>query len=480
MDKVKGRKVYERKDAAGTGTKTLEPEVFEAVTKEIKEMGENTKALVESMKTEHKKLTSKLEATDKKLDALDEAEFSKRAEDVLTKQEALEKSTTERLDAIDMAIQRGMPGGGDTANDQKDLELAIDYKMSCMIGQHKLGTTQTRADVEALTDLAEFRLMLKAFDVYLRKDERALSQVQDKLLQESKLLSVASDPDGGIFVMPQLSSRIIERIREMDPIRELATVEVIGTDALEIHEDLDEASDAWESETVATDETGTPKMNKKRIPVHIQSARPRATQQLLDDASVNIEQWLAKKVTKKFARSEAATFVTGTGVGRPRGFLTYPNWAAEGVYEFGKVEQINMGHASELTTDGLIDLLYSLLEDYHAGATWLLNRLGVRDTMKLKDGDGQYIWRPGLQAGQPSVILGVPLRMSTTVPTVASDALAVVLADWAEAYTIVDRQGISVLRDPYTVKPLVEFYTRKRVGGDVANFQAIKIGKVSA
>jgi HK97 family phage major capsid protein len=477
MNRLHKKPVYERKDAAGGTKATNEPEIFEQVQKEIKAIGDNTKELVDSMMADHKALTAKVDAMGDKASAYDLEEFSKRAEGLLSKQEALEdaeKKMTDRMDALDLAMQRGMPGGGDSSNDQKDLEDAIEHKIVCLAGQGKLGTMDTRADVAATVVLEDFKELKKAFNKYLRKDDRSLSA------DEVKLMTVASDPDGGYWVMPTMSSRIVERIREMDPIRELASVETIGTDALEMTADLDEADDGWESETVAISETGTPTINKIRIPVHIQSARPRASQQLLDDASINIEQWLANKVTRKFARTEAAAFVTGTGVGRPRGFLTYPAWAVAGTYEFGKIEQINMGHASELTTDGLIDVLYSMVEDYHTGSTWLMNRLGVRDVMKLKDGDGQYIWRPGLQAGQPATILANPVRMSTTVPVVAANALAVLLADWAEAYLIVDRQGISVLRDPYTVKPLVEFYTRKRVGGDVVNFQAIKIGKVSA
>ena len=112
--------------------------------------------------------------------------------------------------------------------------------------------------------------------------------------------------------------------------------------------------------------------------------------------------------------------------------------------------------------------------------TWLTNRLNVRDIMKLKDGDGQYIWRAGITEGQPSMLLGLPIRMSTTVATAAASALAIYLADWKESYLIVDRQGINILRDPYTASPFIRFYTRKRVGADVINYQSLKIGKIAA
>jgi HK97 family phage major capsid protein len=139
-----------------------------------------------------------------------------------------------------------------------------------------------------------------------------------------------------------------------------------------------------------------------------------------------------------------------------------------------------MGHATALTADGLIDVKFSLVEDYLTRGTWLANRLTVADIMQLKDGNGQYLWRAGLEPSQPSVLLGLPIRMSTTMPVVAANALSIALAEWSEAYMIVDRLGISVQRDPYTAKPMVEFYTRKRVGGDVINYEAIIIGKVAA
>jgi len=108
-----------------------------------------------------------------------------------------------------------------------------------------------------------------------------------------------------------------------------------------------------------------------------------------------------------------------------------------------------------------------------------MNRLTVAAAMQLKDGQGNYIWKPGLAEERHSTILGLDVRMATTMPTVAANALSVAIADWSEAYMVVDRLGITIQRDPYTQKPMIEFYTRKRVGGDVINFQAIKLGVIS-
>ena len=189
----------------------------------------------------------------------------------------------------------------------------------------------------------------------------------------------------------------------------------------------------------------------------------------------SIETWLSNKCADKFNRTESAAFVTGNGVGKPRGFLTYANGTS-----WGQVEQVNMGAAAALTADGFYSVKYALIEQYLNRATWLMNRSTFAAALKLKDGSGNYLWQPSYQLGQPSTLIGLPVRMGTTMPAVAAGALSVALADWQEAYMIVDRIGISLLRDPYTVKPVIEYYFRKRVGGDVTNYTAIKLGKISA
>jgi HK97 family phage major capsid protein len=318
--------------------------------------------------------------------------------------------------------------------------------------------------------MEKFNSYKDAFISHLRLDEKHVSP------EQYKELSVGIDPDGGYTVTPEMSSRIIEKLRESDPIRELATVENISTDALEYLVDYGEMGAGWEGETESGDKTDTAELKKKRIPVHIMYAKPRATQQLLEDSSINIEQWISRKIAEKFSRLEGAAFVEGDGIGKPRGFLTYANGTS-----WGQVEQINMGAAAALTADGFIKIKYSLQEFYLNTGVWLLNRTALRDAMMLKYGTGEYIWKPSLLSSDPvSTILGSAVRMSTSMPAVAANALSVAYSDWKEAYSIVDRLGITIQRDPYTVKPYVEFYTRKRLGGDVVNFDAIKLGKISA
>lgn len=309
-----------------------------------------------------------------------------------------------------------------------------------------------------------------AFNSFMRKDERKLTA------DEFKALSVGSDPDGGFVVHPDMSGRIVTRVFETSPMRAYASVQVISTDALEGVFDLDEAAAAWVAETQSRAETATPKLGTWRIPVHELAAQPAATQKILDDAEINMEAWLADKVADKFARSEAAAFVNGTGVGQPRGFLTYD----AGTTLPGTIEQfpstVNGGFAAAPNGgDVLIDALYGLKAQYRANATWFMNRATTKLVRKLKDSDGAYLWSPGIAAGQPATLLGYPVAAFEDMPDPATGSRSIAVGDMRAAYQIVDRAGIRVLRDPFTAKPFVLFYSTKRVGGDVVNFEALKI-----
>jgi len=456
----------------------LTKDVVEEVKKGIESIGAMSKENKEEIGKMHNQFKQILEKQGD-VDPITKEQLDKLAADVTTRHDAMDLATTatnERMDAIEVAAKR-IGNLGSTGNAAEDRKLIVDYmqmeKSFAAAGQRKLHYRDV-LEMEKAPKLEKFAEYKDAFYEYLQVDEKSMSAESYKSLQ------VGIDVDGGYTVTPFMSNRISQRLFETDPIRQLASIETIGTDAYEMFLDDDEAGAEWEGETKQNDNEETPKMAKKRIPVHIMATHPKMTQMLIDDSNINIESWLSNKVADKFSRTEAASFVTGDGVGKPTGFGTYSAWAVNGTYERGKIEQTNMGHATQFTTDGLQDVKYSMIEQYLNRGTWLTNRLNVRDIMKLKDGDGQYIWRDGITEGQPATLLGLPIRMSTTVATAAASALAIYLADWRESYLIVDRQGINVQRDPYTKKPFIEFYTRKRVGGDVINYQSIKIGKVAA
>lgn len=476
----------ERKTDPNGKQTTLEPEVVKAVQDEVKKLGDNTKANFEELQksyTELKHIVDTAMKDDKKfedLDAQTKEKLTKFGEEISTRQEELDKKVDEaqaaskviettlnsRMDEIDIAMQR-VPKGMILPDQKEAAEMALAFQIAALSAKNKDGVKQEMIDALE-PDVDAYAEYVKTLNCFFRKDEKLLTP------EQLKLLYVGSDPDGGYTVTPAMSAKIITRLFELDPIRGLAATETITTGALEWMVDWDEAGWGWEAETESGDETDTPKWYKKRIPVHVMYAKPRASQTLLEDSGINVENWLATKVADRFLRGEGAAFVDGDGVGKPRGFLSYANGT-----NYGQIERINYGLAANLTADGFIDHKYHLIEQFLSRGTWLMNRTTVRDAMYLKDGEGRYIWKPAFSDDRISTILGLPVRMSTTMPAVAANALAVALADWGEAYQIVDRLGITIQRDPYTAKPLVEFYTRKRVGGDVANFQAIKIGVIA-
>ena len=308
-----------------------------------------------------------------------------------------------------------------------------------------------------------------AFNKFLRKGDDRMSP------EELKALSVGSDPDGGYLVLPQMSSEIVKKVYESSPMRQLADVITISSDIFEIIEDLDEATASWVLETATRSETNTPQVKKLVIPVHELYAKPKATQKILDDAMFNMESWLADKVADKFARTEATAFISGNGVGKPRGILSY----ASGTTGWNDIEQVNSGTSGAVTADGLMSLVYSLKGAYKPGAAFMMKRATVLAVRKLKDSQNQYLWQPGLQAGQPDLLLGHPIYEADDMEAIAADALAIAFGNFKMGYQIVDRFGIRTLRDPYSSKPYVEFYTTKRVGGGVKNFEAIKLQKLA-
>lgn len=448
-------------------------EIALAVAKEVQVIGANTKQNFEELQKNYKSLKDTVDRTEKTGEDWQKA--VKLASDISTRQEEMDKGVAAlkaSQEAIEVLLKR-TPITGDISQEKREkLDSEIKQFAADVLSVQKKGLGVTAEDLAKFmkTDVPT------TMDNYKRAFEK-FARCQNDLLtpEDRKDLSVGVDPDGGYTVTPTMSARIIQKLFESDPIRQLASVESITGERIEMLVDIDEADTGWETETVTGNKTDTSRLEKKAIHVGTMYARPRATQNILDDSGINIEAWLSNKIAQKLARTEGAAFVTGDGIGKPRGFLTYANGTT-----YGTIEQINMGAAANLTADGFVKLKYSLVEGLIGSMTaWLMNRSSVMAAMLLKNGDGDYIWKPGFQGDPTASILSIPVRMSKTMPDVAANALSVAIADWAEAYLIVDRMGISVQRDPFTQKPFVEFYTRKRVGGDVVNFDAIKIGKIA-
>ena len=324
---------------------------------------------------------------------------------------------------------------------------------------------------------AKHRDAFRAYMAYGKSD--GLKETREGI--EIKAMSTDVNPDGGYLVRPELSQTIVTRIFETSPLRQVANVERTGSKSIDILIDDQEAGARWVGEGASGGQTDTPQIGQKVIAAHKIEADPRMTTEMIEDAYLDVEGWLAGKVADKFARTQNSAFVTGTGVGQPRGFLTYPAAAVAGVYERDAIEQINMGSAAALNADGLIELQNALKEGYQGNAVFGMKRTTFGAALQLKGSDN-YFFSPVLLAnGQATIqLLGKPVVFMDDMPAVGANALSVVYADFSMAYTILDRVGLQVLRDPFTNKGFVTYYTTQRVGGDVTSFDAIKIGKVAA
>jgi len=373
----------------------------------------------------------------------------------------LAESAKKQAERAETAIKRS-PVGGVKSDDSEEAKV---------FGMERKSTFGGEIDINL------YRQYKHAFVNYLRKNNAGSS------IEEIKSLSVGSDSDGGFAVTPDMSGRIASLVYETSPMRQVAGVVSIGTDALEGFNDLTEATSGWVGEIDSRNETSSPKIGEWRIPVHEQYAEPRATQKLLDDAMFDVEGYLAEKISERLSRMENAAFVNGDGIKKPRGFLTYANGVASSS-SFNVIEQINSGasgaFASTNPGDALINLVYSLKSPYREKAVFMMNRDTLAEVRKLKDENGNYLWQPDFQQRQGGNLLGFQVVEAEDMPSIAAGSLSIAFGDFNTGYQIVDRQGIRILRDSFTAKPYVKFYTTKRVGGDVVNFEAIKLMKFSA
>lgn len=316
-----------------------------------------------------------------------------------------------------------------------------------------------------------------AMGSYLRMGDKALSNDQ------VKALTAGIDSQGGYLVETARSADIIKRLYETSAMREIASVITISTKSIEYPLDRDDVGYEWVGETTSRSETSTARIGQLEIPVHEIAAKPHISQNLLDDAMVDVEGWLAAKVADRFARAENSSFVIGNGTAKPRGFLASPvSTADDASRPFGTLQVINSGSNGSIgsNADKLIDIVYSLKAAYRQNARWTMNRKMQSDIRKLKDAEGNYIWQPSIVAGQPATLLGYAITEFADMPDPATGSNSIAFGDFRSGYQIVDRAGISVLRDPFSAKPWVQFYTRKRVGGSVIDSDAIRILKLVA
>jgi HK97 family phage major capsid protein len=317
-----------------------------------------------------------------------------------------------------------------------------------------------------------------AFEAYVRTGESGRLAAL-----EVKALSVGSNPDGGYTVPDEIEHEIGRRLAQISPIRGIASVREISGSVYKKPFNTTGSAAGWVGETAARPQTNTATLDQLAYPAAELYAMPAATPNLLEDSAVNIDEWIASEVELTFAEQEGAAFVTGDGTNKPKGFLAYTT-VANASWTWGNIGYIATGSAGAFPgtnpSDVLVDLIYALKAGYRQNGAFVMNRKTQAVVRKFKDAQGGYLWQPPAAANGRATLMGFPVVEAEDMPDIGANSLSVAFGDFRRGYLVVDRRGIGVLRDPFTAKPFVLFYTTKRVGGGVADFDAIKLLKFAA
>ncbi|WP_326525292.1 phage major capsid protein [Sphingomonas sp.] len=310
------------------------------------------------------------------------------------------------------------------------------------------------------------------------------SFVRSGSIVEMKALAGTSDAAGGYAVPREIDAIIDATLASISPIRAIANVVTVGSAGYRKLVTSGGTPSGWSSETGARTETATPTFNEIAPPMGELFANPAASQAMLDDVGFDVEEWLAGEIATEFARAEGAAFVSGNGTNRPKGFLQQATAATgDGARAWGTIQHVASGASGTFSAnpeEKLIDLVQSLRAPYRQGASFVMNSATLARIRKFKTSDGQFLWTPGLTAGQPATLLGYSVVEAEDMPDIAANSLSIAFGNFRAGYLIAERSETQILRDPYSNKPFVHFYATKRVGGCVSNSEAIKVMKFAA
>ncbi len=298
----------------------------------------------------------------------------------------------------------------------------------------------------------------KAFGTYLRRGDKGMPEA------ELKTLTVSVDTQGGYLAPMELSNEFIRDLTEFSPIRSLASIRTTAAPAVTYPKRTGITNAKWKGETQAQ-EASEPGFAQLEIPVREVNTFVDVSNQLLADSAGVAEAEVRLALAEDFGQKEGAAFVAGDGVLEPVGLLTDP-----------AVTALLNGHATNLATDALINLMYALPAAYRNRGTWLLNGTTLATIRKLKDGQGNYLWQPAFQAGQPETVLGRPVVEAVDMPDVAANATPILFGDFSTAYRIVDRVALSILVNPYILATngITRIHATRRVGAGVVQPKALR------
>lgn len=304
-----------------------------------------------------------------------------------------------------------------------------------------------------------------------------------KAIETKSTQAVTSTGSAGGFALPEIIEREIARLSvDISPIRQIATVRMVGSPDYKELFDINGAGFEWVGETGTRSQTDTPDLAEVAPTFGTASAKPQASEESLDDLFFDVESWLTMSAAEAIAQGEGAAFVSGNGTNKPTGFLTgTPVSTADSSRAFGVLQYVASGQAAAMPTslDTLYDVVYALRARYRNNARWLTSKLVLASMRKYKDADNNYLWQPSLIVGQPSTFMGYAVNEAEDMPAVAANAFPVAFGDFREGYLIADRVGMRITRDEITTPGFVKFYVRKRVGGKIRNSEAIKLLKIA-
>ncbi|WP_137387975.1 phage major capsid protein [Rhodoligotrophos defluvii] len=410
-------------------TKHMSPRKLRGILAVRADVSGDIKALIEAVNRDFHVFKAAMAEKDK--------ELARRFDDVVT---------TDKLERINASV-----GDMQAAIDQANAKLA-----AMAIGAGGVGEVRDREYTEA------FRAHFRKGDIQAALNKGAAAE-------------------GGYLAPIEWDRTITDKLIEVSPMRQISSVQTISTAGFTKLFNLRGTASGWVGETAARGQTNTATFGQMEYRPGEIYANPAATQGMLDDAEVNLEQWLANEVETEFAYQEGLAFIAGNGTNKPYGFLTFVTGGAHAATNpLGAIQIKTAASATAIDPDELIDMVYMLPSAFTQNAHWVMNRTSQGTIRKLKDGDGNYLWQPSFVAGQPATILGYPVTEMPGMPDLAVDALPLAFGDFRRGYLIIDRVGIRVLRDPFTNKPYVHFYTTKRVGGGVLNPETIKVMKMAA
>ncbi|EIJ1048951.1 phage major capsid protein [Escherichia coli] len=384
------------------------------------------------------------------------------AQELQAKFDAFKEKNDKRLEAVEHEKGK-LAGEVETLNGKlselDELKSALEEELKQV--KRPVGGSQSKAASEHKTAFIGF--MRKGKDDGLRELER-------------KALQVGVDEDGGYAVPEELDRTILNLLKDEVVMRQEATTITVGGANYKKLVNLGGTASGWVGETDARPETDASKLGQIEPFMGEIYGNPQATQTMLDDAFFNVEDWINSELAIEFAEQEEIAFTSGNGTKKPKGFLAYASTLdPDKTRAFGTLQHILSGAAAGVTADAIIKLVYTLRKVHRNGAKFMMNNNSLFAIRILKDSEGNYLWRPGLELGQPSSLAGYGVAENEQMPDIAADAKAIAFGNFKRGYTIVDRIGTRILRDPYTKKPFVGFYTTKRTGGMLVDSQAIKL-----